>query len=188
MDFKTSRRLVLTILATVACVYLLSGQPQLSNDSVGTGARVNVHRLQFGLNALGAGIEYRYQVFQFVSADAVLSALRPGAAIGVTVWPVSFVFVQGVFGTGNWEEMPAPDGPAPFKPDYIYGWKAGLQIPIAPRKSTFFVQFGAGQLKYVQRHYLYNSAGLILEPPPARLYRRETRITEVFALSLGFCF
>jgi hypothetical protein len=167
---------------------VLTGQSPLSDDTIRTSSRTNLHRLQFGLNALGAGIEYRYHLLSFVSADAVVSGVRPGAAVGVTLSPISLLFVQGVFGKGSWEEMPVPDGPGPFKPDYVYGWKAGLQIPIAPRKSTMYVQFGAGQLKYVQGRYLYNSAGFILEPPPSPKYRRETRVAEIFALSLGFCF
>jgi hypothetical protein len=188
MQFPTSCRLVLTIVITVVVAGLISGQQKLSQDSAGLGTKANYHSLQFGLIALGAGIEYRYQFFDFVSADAVLSAERPGAAIGLTLTPISFVFVQGVFGKGEWKEMPIADGPPVLKPDYLYGWKAGLQIPVAPRKSTIYVQFGAGQLKYVQNHYLYNSGGFIVQPPPAPLYRKETRVAEVFALSLGFRF
>ncbi len=183
-----SRRVVLTIVVVIVFVGLLQAQDTLSQDSAGSVTRTNVHSLLFGLNALGAGIEYRYQFIDFVSADAVLSAERLGAAVGVTLTPLSFLFVQGVFGKGEWKEMPIADGPPTMKPDYVYGWKAGLQLPLAPRKSTIYVQFGFGQLKYVQNHYWYNGGGFIVQPPPPPLYRRETRMAEVFALSLGFRF
>ena len=186
MNCSPTYGLLPTLSATILLASILGSQPKLPDDALETGLQTTPHRLQFGLNALGLGIEYRYDLFSFVSADAVLSGLRPGAAIGMTLSPISLVFVQGVFGTGAWEEMAAPDGPAPLRPDFVYGWKAGLQITLAPRISPIYVQFGGGQLKYVQRHYLYNSAGFILHPPPPPLYRRETRMIEVFILSLGF--
>ncbi|HTP13898.1 MAG TPA: hypothetical protein VMM37_09710 [Bacteroidota bacterium] len=186
MKLKPLFRCVVVPLGIIVFTGRSNSQSKPPADSLGTGLEATPHRLEFGLNALGLGIEYRYYFLSFASADAVLSGVRPGAALGVTLSPLSLVVVQGIYGTGKWEEAPIADGPPALKPDYVYGWMAGLHIPFAPERSPVYLQFGGGQLIYVQRHYLYNVYGLIVPPPPVPLYRREVRKTGAFILSLGF--
>ncbi len=187
MNLKPVERRLLVVSAAILFVEIAGSQVKAPEDSIETSGQLTAHRLQFGLNTLGVGIEYRYHFVSFASADAVFSGWSPGAAVGLTLSPIPVLFVQGVYGTGTWEaEAVAADGPPLLKPDYLYGWKAGFQFPLAPRTSPVYLQFGGGQVTYVQRHYLYNVSGLIVPPPPAPLYRREVRKTEVFILSLGF--
>jgi hypothetical protein len=146
------------------------------------------HHAEVGLNALGAGLEYRYQWFPFLSTDAVVSVLRPGSALGLTVSPVWLLFVQGIVGTGEYAEASATDGPPAFKPSYMYGWIAGTHMPIAPKKTRLYFIFAFGEIKYVQSHYQYNGGGFIIGSPPAPLYRTERRVEEVFSIGLGISF
>ncbi len=188
MRFTVLRLLIRALsLTTLTCI-VLYGQDNLPDDSTNSDRSPGVRRMELGINSLGAGVEYRYQLQSFLSMDAMVSIQRPGVAIGATVSLLSFFILQGMFGNGAFEDAQATDGPPAFKPNYLYGWKAGIQFPIAPRKTDLYILFAAGQLKYVQSHYQYNGGGMILGPPPVPRYRRETRVAEVFAVSLGIRF
>ncbi|MGB2868009.1 MAG: hypothetical protein WBD36_06140 [Bacteroidota bacterium] len=144
------------------------------------------HRIELGLNTMGIGLEYRYQVCSFLSSDAVLSVSHPGVGAGITLNPISFVFFQGVFGKPWFKEEAAADGPPGFSPDYAYAWRAGIHFPIGPGASRIYVVFSGGRLTMVQRKYQYNGGGFIVGPPQSPAYRTESRREEVFAVSLGF--
>ena len=176
------------VLLTITSCVFLHGQENPTNDSANAVRSSGDHRMELGINALGAGIEYRHQLQSFLSLDAIASAHRPGAAIGATMSVFSFFVLQGVFGTGTFEEAMSTDGPPAFKPNYLYGWKAGIQFPVAPRKTDLYVLFAAGQLKYVQSHYQYNGGGFLIGTPPPPAYRKETRVREIFSVGLGFRF
>jgi hypothetical protein len=166
----------------------LLGQDVPPGDSAGFNHSRMTHHLEVGFNAIGAGLGYRYQWFPFLSTDAVVSVANPGAALGVTVSALWMFYVQGVVGTGSYDNPSTPDGPAPIKPTYLYGWNAGVHFPIAPKKTRLYFIFAFGQLKYVQDHYQYNGGGFLVGPPPTPLYRTETKVVEVFSLGLGTSF
>jgi hypothetical protein len=179
-------RLSITIL--LASVIGASAFPR-QQDSVRVESSSSRHALEVGINQLGVGIDYRYHWFSWVSTDAVLSASEPGIAVGLTVLPIPFFFVQGVLGVGAYSgESIATDGPPAFKPDYLVGWKAGIHVPLAPKKSRMYLTFAGGRSMSVQNKYQYNGGGFLMGPPPAPLYRAETRFAEVFSISLGFPF
>lgn len=96
---------------------------------------------------MGAGLEYRYLWIPFLSTDAVLSLSRPGVGFGMRISRVWLVFARGVVGIGAYEEVAAADGPAPFRPNYLFGWKADFRIPIALKKTSVYFTFAAGQVK-----------------------------------------
>lgn len=190
--FSNRSKIVQFLLVTVTIPFLvpprLLGQEIPRGDTLGFDHTRLTHHAEVGINALGGGLVYRYQWFSFFSTDAIVSVSRPGAALGLTFSPGWIFFVQGVVGTGEYKEAIALDGPPAFKPSYLYGWDAGFHIPIAPKKTRLYFIFAFGQLRYVQHHYNYNGGGFIVGPPPAPLYRTETRAVEVFSIGLGMSF
>ncbi len=167
----------------------LVAQQHSGEDSVALDNVRMTHHLEAGLNALGAGLECRYQWYSFLSTDVIASADAPGVAAAMTISPLWIFYFQGVVGTGAFKKVIAiADGPPPFKPSYLYGWNAGFHFPIAPKKSLIYVIFGFGQLKFVQSNYNYNGGGFIVGPPPVPKYRKETRSAEVFSIGLGVSF
>ena len=168
----------------------LHGQEAAQKDSA-TEIRHSLltHHVEAGINALGAGLDYRYQWVSFLSTDAVVSLARPGVGFGITFSPLWIFYIQGVAGTGSpYEEAVTTDGPPPFRPRYLYGWNAGFHIPIAPKSTRLYFIFAVGQLKYVQNHYQYNGGGFTIGPPTEPLYRTETRATEVVSIGFGISF
>jgi hypothetical protein len=178
----------------LAALFLLLGQTRLlgqeilAEDSTRIVHGLLTHHVEAGFNALGAGLEYRYQWFPFLSSDVMASLSKPGVAFGVTFSPMWIFFLQGVVGAGSYEAAVATDGPPPFKPTYLYGWNAGFRFPLAPKKTRVYFIFAFGQLKYVENHYHYNGGGFLIGPPPTALYRTETRVAEVFSIGLGMSF
>ena len=178
----------------LAALFSLLDQTRLLGQDIpaGDSVRFNYGRMknhvEVGINALGVGLEYRRQWLPVLSTDALLSLDKPGVGLGITFSPYWIVFVQGVVGTGSYEDVPAADGPAQFKPNYQYGWKVGIHVPVSPTKSGIFFTIAAGQLKFVQNQYQYNGGGLIIGPPPTPLYRTETRTAEVFSVGFGLSF
>ncbi len=167
---------------------VLRGQDTLAFDATIATQLRKSHHIEIGVNTIGAGIEYQYQVVSFVSADAILSLRQPGAGLGLTFTPVSFFFIQAAIGTVQFENAPSADGPPPFRPDYAYGWKAGFRIPIAPKRSSLYVLVGVGQLTYIEKNYQFNGGGWILSPPPEPQYREEIRMRDIVALGIGYTF
>ena len=178
----------------LAALFLLLGQTKLlgqdipTADSTGIVHGLLTHHVEAGFNAIGAGLEYRYQWIPFLSTDAMASLSKAGVALGVTFSPMWIFFLQGVVGAGSYEEAVATDGPPAFKPTYLYGWNAGFHFPLAPKKTRLYFIFAFGQLNYVQDHYHYNGGGFLIGPPPTALYRTETRVAEVFSIGLGLSF
>jgi len=164
------------------------GQSVTSVDTVSFDHSRTTHHVEAGFNALGAGLTYRYQLFPWLSADALASGSSPGIAMGVTVSPLGMFFVQGIVGTGTYEDAVTVDGPPAFKPTYLYGWIAGTHLPIAPKRTRLYFIFAFGQLKYVQNHYNYNGGGFMIGPPATPLYRTETRVAETISVGLGLSF
>ena len=147
------------------------------------------HHLEVGWNALGPGIEYRYQWFPSFSTDALTDLDVPRAAVGVTFSPLWIFFVKGVLGAGEYgKDTGIADGPPALHPTYLYGWDAGFHFPISPAKTRVYFVFAFGQLRFVQNHYHYNGGGFVVVPPPAPLYRTETRTAEVFSIGCGWSF
>ncbi len=171
-------------------VTYLRSQSLVQGDTVGRLDHSRMlHHVEVGLNSLGVGLEYRIQWTPFVSTDALVSMMQPGIAIGVTATPLWIFFVQGVAGIGSsYAEIQLPDGPPPFKPDYLYGWSGGVRIPIMPRKTRLYFIAGVGGQKYVQNHYQYSGGGFVVGPPPQVRYRQETRGSEVYTIGLGMSF
>ncbi len=157
----------------------LLGQDFAAEDSTRTEHAQMVHHVEAGINPVGILVEYRYQWMPYFSTDAMISPFSPAIGMGVTLSPIWFFFVQGVLGKGTDKEQWTLDWPPGFKADYFYGWNAGVRLPINPMKTRVYILLGVGQTKYVQKRYQYNGGGFLIGPPPAPLYRTETRLTEI---------
>ena len=188
MNPRIRRYWLLTAYATFVVEPSLGAQGVAEDDSGRCNHSKLANHVEGGLNALGAGVEYRYQWFPFFSTDVVASLSEPGIAAGITFSPVWFFFVQGVFGEGEYDDGVTLDGPPAFKPSYLYGWNAGFHVPVLPTKTRLYFILSFGQLKYVQDHYNYNGGGFLVGPQPELLYRTERRTAEVVSVGVGISF
>ncbi len=147
------------------------------------------HSVEVGLITMGGGVEYRYEVIPFMSTDVVFSAGPPGIAVGLSLVPLTYVFAQGVYGTTSYGEVAASDGPAEFISDYAYGWRAGVHIPLNPKKRSFFLVISGGDLWLVQNTYCSNCGGFLTSPPVSTPeYRKETRHFQMYGFGIVYKF
>jgi hypothetical protein len=166
----------------------LDAQTPQEEDSSSTASKQYFHHVEFGINAIGLGLEYRAQWFSIMSTDVVASLEQPGIGAGISFSTYGIFFLQGVLGVGGYNERTVIDGPGPFKPDFAYGWKAGVHVPLPRKLSNIFFTLGFGQMKYIQDRYRYTGGLIIASEPIEPAYRREIRIREMISVGFGMSF
>jgi len=167
--------IVFIALLTFVAVDRGSGQDRDTTSAITEEEPVKRHAVEFGLNTLGAGVEYRYRLVTFFTVDVVFAAGPPGIGVGVSFVPLTYVFAQGVYGTSSYQEVAVIDGPVEFRPDFAYGWRAGAHVPLNPQRSSFFLVLSGGDVWLVQNEYCSNCGGFLTGAPPAPEYGREKR-------------
>jgi hypothetical protein len=147
------------------------------------------HEIELGINSLGIGIGYYYHWFIFLSSDIVISLKQPGIAVGTTLSLYNFLFLQGVFGKSTSEEHQACDGPPSFKPDYAYGWRTGVYIPLFPKIGRYYLIIAGGNFWEVQKSYCYTCGGFAYENVVINpMYRTKIRQVEKYSFGLSVRF
>ncbi|MBI4428596.1 MAG: hypothetical protein HY562_05715 [Ignavibacteriales bacterium] len=174
---------------TASAVRSYGQEPDSALTAVGEEETTKKHSIEFGLNTLGAGVEYRYEVIPFVSTDVVFAAGPPGIGVGLSLVPLTYVFAQGVYGASSYQEVATVDGPAEFRPDFAYAWRAGVHVPLNPKRGSFFLVLSGGDVWLVQNEYCSNCGGFLTGPPPAAPeYRKETKHFQVYGFGLVYKF
>ncbi len=115
-------------------------------------------------SATVAEFQYSRLLFPFLSGDVVFQTSTVGPSVGFTVLPVDFLFAQARVGLPLFEESAAPDGPMPFKPDYMVMLRGGFLWRI--KDSPIVLEFAAGKVLLVQRRYSTAGGGLLLADVP----------------------
>jgi hypothetical protein len=175
---------ILTILTYSSLIGFIYAQVPESTKTIHLD---NVLEVRYGLEAID--VEYRYAWFPFLSTDITLRALRgEGVSVGFSLYPLPFFSMQTCIGLPMYESI-AVDGPA-FKPDYLYGLRIGVLVPVGPRNSPFMISISSGKLLVVDRDFCYNCGGF---PPageqiPEPRYRNEIERIDLFALGLAIRF
>lgn len=146
-------------------------------------ARSGSFELRAGFSdAIFAMVEIRYQALDVVSADLFGLVGPAEAGLGITIWPIPQVGMQGSVGLSNFSET-LIDGPV-FETDYVLGATAVLRFPLGRRSSSFFAALAVGLASYVDNDYCTN-CGFIEDPVRfVPKYRTECRLRE--RLSVGF--
>ncbi len=144
-------------------------------DTSGMDQEAKWHAIEVGLMTHGAGVEYHFSPVTPLSADVVLAVGPPGIGVGVSVTPIPWVFGQAVYGTTSYRTIATVGGAAEFSPDYVYGWRGGIQIPLNPGKKTFFAALSGGNIWLVQKEYCQNCVGFGADPNVLELVKKTER-------------
>lgn len=148
------------------------------------------NRIEVRYGEPGATFEFRHSWLELLSTDLFLSTngMR-GIGIGVSVDPVSILSLQGILGYPSYTD-PVVDGPV-FKPEYNYGFRGSILIPLDLSQVRLFVTLSGGKVWVVDTNYDPNSGFLparTTDEVPASAVRKETRTLEFFELGLGLRF
>ncbi len=135
-----------------------------------------------------AEVQYSRFVFPSVSGDVDFQMKVAGPSAGVSVYPLTFLFAQARIGIPLYSDAAAPDGPAPFDPDYMVIIRGGILIHI--RISPVFLEFAAGRILAIQKDYCPTCGGLLSQgsPTPAQVFVTRQESTDVlsFGVVVGF--
>jgi hypothetical protein len=156
-------------------------------DSLTSKNQAKDHALEIGVMILGAGVEYHYSAMSFASTDLILGAGPPGLGAGISLSPVSYIFGQAMIGKTVYEEIGQVGGPVGFRPDFVYGWRAGFYVPLNPASANLFLSLSAGRIELVQREYCENCVAFSPEPP-LPVYGTKTKRFRVISAALVYRF
>lgn len=146
------------------------------------------NRIEFGfaLELNHVEINYRRYWFPFLSTDINLMPIKPGGInLGISVYPISFAFVNMFIGKPALTEM-IIDGPT-YKADYAYGIRYGVIIPVI-KIDEYFVSISNMNIWFVDRDYNYTSGFYSSEVEVEQKTRREIRKYNLFKLGIGVKF
>jgi len=131
-------------------------------------------------------LEYRYQLWKYISADVVGSLAFPSVRVGVSIYPVSFAFFQSTIGALQYSEQ-ATDSPL-FKPEYFYSFRAGVRIPFGTLPIS--MSFAFGKTTIVDTDYNPNSGFFVFDQTmlSTQPTRKEFRYNDTFSLGLTYTF
>ena len=164
----------------VAC----AGAVSLASAQESEGEEESANRIIARLSS-GTLAELQYSRFIVppVSGDLDFQVLSTGPSVGLSVFPLAFLFGQARIGIPLFQEAASPDGPPPFDPDYMVVLRGGFLWHI--RDSRVDIELAAGKVLVIQRDYCPTCGGFLPAgtPPPAHI--SETRQETIDLLSIG---
>ncbi|MGA9120521.1 MAG: hypothetical protein WB699_14250 [Bacteroidota bacterium] len=167
--------------------FMASSTPCIGQDS--TEVRLPDNRIQARLTT-GTILELQYtRMFSgILSADALFQTTSMGPSIGITLYPLDWLFGQARIGLPIFQESSAPDGPPPFDPDYMVGLRAGVIVRLP--ESRLFMEFAIGRVLVIQQKYCSTCGGFFPDGStmPARVIRMRQESLDLLSLGLGLNF
>jgi hypothetical protein len=149
-----------------------------------------LNRIEVRYGEEGGTFEYRHSWIPMLSTDLYLSTnVLRGIGAGISFDPISLLSFQGSFGFPVGSDQPT-DGPV-FDPEYTYGVRGAVLIPLNLLQSRLYVSLSGGKVWIVDKNY---SAGGGLLPPYGNdvvvpvTASKETRTMEFFEIGLGIRF
>jgi hypothetical protein len=127
--------------------------------------------------------EYRYYIRKYLSTDFTAGMVMPSARIGISFYPVSFLFFQPSIGILKYSDL-IVDGPK-FDPEYFYSLRAGVHFPVG--NTPFALSLGFGKMTIVDNNYNPNSDFVIVNSPKLRI-RKEIRAENTLSLGITYNF
>ena len=165
-----------------------------ADTSVTSASLKNRFEARFGQtladNQSGASFEFRHSWLPYLSSDFYLSTNEMrGLGVGLSLDPFSMLSAQGTLGIPSYTERVA-DGPT-FDPEYTFGVRAALLIPLDLLQSRLYLSLSGGKSWVIDTNY-DPSAGMptaraddIIVPTPIR---KEIRTVEFVEIGLGVRF
>jgi hypothetical protein len=149
-----------------------------------------LNRIEVRYGEEGGTFEYRHSWIQMLSTDLYLSTnMMRGIGAGISFDPISFLSFQGSFGYPVGTDK-TTDGPV-FDPEYTYGVRGAVLIPLKLLQSRLYVSLSSGKVWIVDKNY--SSGGELLPPYSSDVVvpvatGKETRTMEFFEIGLGIRF
>ncbi len=179
------RPFILWVAGAVSLV--MFGVPAESQDS--TGEMIPRSRLAVRLSSGTVGeLQYSRFFVPFVSGDFAFQLSSKGPSLGLSVLPFDFLFGQARIGIPLFEGTTNPDGPPPFKPDYMVVIRGGFVFHV--RNSRVFLELAAGRLLVIQKRYCETCGGFlpvgVVRSPEVYVTRQESLDLLSLGVGIGF--